>query len=726
MIAARRASLMLGLIAFIALVAVTGSQAAPPAPEPGTKTITVTRGGKTFERTVLDPVQVDGQLVRRGSVIVRFKDGVSSAGKSDAHRAAAAIAAHELKLERAERLEVRPGSEKEAVAALSERSDVEYAQLDGIMQADEVPSDTYFAQLWGMTKIRAPQAWDVTHSSSAVKIAVLDCGIFDNASSYVGPDGHGHIDVRSKVVLDANFSSSGDTDDWCNHGTHVAGTAAAVTNNGSGVAAVGHDAALMNGKVLGDDGTGAESSIINGLIWAANNNAHVINLSLGSTASCSQGMQDAVNYAWNKGAVVVVAAGNSGSYPPSNLTRCANTFSVAATDSNDVRAAFSSWGTQVDVAAPGVGIWSSTDDGLYDSFDGTSMASPHVAGLAALVWTTGAKTNAEVVDRIQNSAAKISGTGSYWKWGRVDAFAAVTAGPSAGPINAAANPSVDFDGDHLTDLGALYRGLSPADSLWYGSSSAGGSPFQIFFGATSDIPVPGDYDGDGKTDAVIFRPSTGLWYGPRTGVASIVIQATVGQAGDIPVPGDYDGDGKTDPAIYRPSTGMFFAVMSGGGTKTSTFGAPGDTPVPRDYDGDGKTDFGIYRPRDTNLSLWYALLSGGGVYQIYFGVRDDIPVPADYNGDKKAEALIYRPTNGLWYGPFNGGGGLFQLALGQVGDVPIPGYYDNDQTEDPAIYRPSTGLWFSALSGGGVQRIDGLGTPTDVAVQKRPALLGGL
>jgi thermitase len=724
MTAAARARLSLGL-ALAALAAVGGSQAAPPpAPQPGTKTITVMRGGKAFQRTALAPVTVDGQLVAAGSVIVRFKDGVDTAAKTEAYHAAAATGVQALKLDRAERLQVRQGTEQQAVAALAGRSDVEYAQLDGVMKADEVPSDTLFPQEWGMTKIRAPEAWDVTHSSGVVKIAILDCGIFTSTSSYTGPDGRGHVDVRSKVVAEANFSSSTDTDDWCNHGTHVAGIAAAVTNNGLGVAGVGRDAVLMNGKVLGDDGTGAESSIINGLVWAANNNAHVINLSLGSTAACSPALQDAVNYAWNHGAVVVVAAGNSGSYPPSNLTRCNNTLSVAATDSKDARASFSSWGSNVDVAAPGVGILSSTDDGLYDSFDGTSMASPHVAGLAALVWTTGSKTNADVVDRIEQSAVKVSGTGVYWKWGRVDALGAVTLGGSGGPYNWAANPSVDFDGDHRTDLGALYRGLSPADSLWYASGSAGGSPFQIFFGATDDVPVPGDYDGDGKTDAVIYRPSTGLWYGPRTGSASIVIQSTLGQPGDVPVPGDYDGDRKTDPAIYRPSSGMFFAVLSGGGSKTATFGAPGDVPVPRDYDGDGKTDFGIYRPKDTNLSLWYALLSGGGTYQIYFGVRDDIPVPGDYNGDGKAEAVIYRPTNGLWYGPLSGGG-LFQLALGDPTDVPIPGYYDNNQTEDPAIYRPSTGLWFAALSGGGAARVDGLGQPGDVPVQKRPALAGG-
>jgi hypothetical protein len=221
----------------------------------------------------------------------------------------------------------------------------------------------------------------------------------------------------------------------------------------------------------------------------------------------------------------------------------------------------------------------------------------------------------------------------------------VKAPANSDDINWAANPSVDFNGDQRTDLGALYRGLSPADSLWYAPGT-----FQIYFGATTDIPVPGDYDGDGKTDAVIFRPGTGLWYGPRTGAAQIVIQMVLGQAGDIPIPGDYNGDGKTDAAIYRPSTGLFFAAFSGGGVKSSTFGAPGDVPVPRDYDGDGTTDFAIYRQNATpdHLGLWYAPLSGGGVYQIYFGAPGDKPVPGDYNGDKKAEAVIFREATGLW------------------------------------------------------------------------------
>jgi hypothetical protein len=205
----------------------------------------------------------------------------------------------------------------------------------------------------------------------------------------------------------------------------------------------------------------------------------------------------------------------------------------------------------------------------------------------------------------------------------------------------------------------------------------------------------------------------------------------LGQAGDIPIPGDYDGDGDMDPAIYRPSSGLFFGTDRTGSAVllNTSFGASGDVPVPRDYDGDGSTDPGIYREDVTpeHYSLWYAQLSGGGVHQIYFGAPGDIPVPGDYDGDQVADSVIWRPSTGLWYGPRTGHPEIvIQLLLGQAGDVPIPGYYDSNLATDPAIYRPSSGLWFSALSGGGTRSVSGLGLPTDKAIQKRPALAGGV
>ncbi len=133
-----------------------------------------------------------------------------------------------------------------------------------------------------MTKIRAPQAWDVTTSIPAVKVAVLDCGVYGYNSTFVGPDGIGHIDVRDKVDLHANFSGAPDSDDWCDHGTHVAGIAAAATNNAIGVAGAGFNARLYNGKVLDDSGSGTFERVVDGIYWAANNDAHVLNLSLGA------------------------------------------------------------------------------------------------------------------------------------------------------------------------------------------------------------------------------------------------------------------------------------------------------------------------------------------------------------------------------------------------------------------------------------------------------------
>jgi hypothetical protein len=288
-------------------------------------------------------------------------------------------------------------------------------------------------------------------------------------------------------------------------------------------------------------------------------------------------------------------------------------------------------------------------------------------------------------------------------------------------------PPSDFDGDGISEAG-IFRPSQAPNALWYAPQSAGGA-FQIYFGAPGDIPVPSDYDGDGKADAVIFRPTTGLWYGPRTGASSIVVQMTLGQNGDIPIPCDYDGDGATDPAIFRPSTGLWFGVRRDGSSVVlnTGFGQSGDIPVPADYDGDGKCDPGIYRGAAAPNALWYAVLSGGGVFQIYFGGAGDIPVPADYDGDAKADAAIFRPSTGLWYGPRTGGSTIVvQLTLGQNGDIPVPADYDGETQADAAIYRPSTGLFYGIrVQNSAVVLNTNLGQASgDTATPKRPSYPG--
>ncbi|MFL6037665.1 MAG: S8 family serine peptidase [Gaiellaceae bacterium] len=654
--------------AALCAVAPSGSGAAGTPSDPDTKLAQIVRGGGTFERLVLDPATVDGRQVRRGSLIVRFKPGTSATEQAEAHRAAAANEVHELRLPRAERLVVRAGDEARALAALRARADVDYAQLDGIVRADEVTNDPLLPQLWGMSKMRAPQAWDVTHASPAVRIAILDCGIYSSSSAFPGPDGFGHIDVRTKVALEINFSVAPDTDDFCNHGTHVAGTAAAATNNAIGVAGVGYNAILLNGKVLDDSGFGSISSVVNGLVWAANNNAQVINLSLGDNSACAPALQDAVNYAWSRGAVIVVAAGNDGATPGSNLTRCDNTLSVAATDSNDAKASFSSYGTSVDVAAPGVGIVSSNFFGAYESFSGTSMAAPHVSGLAALVWASGQTTNAGVVSRITSTAAAIPGTGAYWAYGRVDALNAVKpsvapAPPPAPAPGPRAVQGLDFNGDGRADLG-VFR---PAGGSWYVRNVA-----TVDWGENADIPVAADYNGDGRADVGVFRPATGSWY--IRGVVSV----DWGQSGDIPVPADYDGDGRADIAVFRPATGSWYIR----GVTSVDWGQSGDIPVPADYNGDGRADIGVFRPA---TGSWYIR----GVVSVDWGQSGDIPVAADYNGDGRADIGVFRPATGSWYIR-----GVVSVDWGQTDDIPVPADYNGDGRADIGVFRPATGSWY--------------------------------
>lgn len=207
------------------------------------------------------------------------------------------------------------------------------------------------------------------------------------------------------------------------HGTHCAGIAAASTNNGIGIAGTAPNASIYAVRVLDASGSGSLNDVADGVVHAADNGAKVISLSLGSTGASST-LEDAVNYAWDKGSVVVAAAGNAGNTVKNYPAAYSNAIAVASTDRNDRKSSFSTYGSWVDVAAPGSDIYSTYPTNTYSSLSGTSMATPHVAGVAGLLASQG-KSNSSIRSAIQDSADKISGTGNYWIHGRVNANNAV-------------------------------------------------------------------------------------------------------------------------------------------------------------------------------------------------------------------------------------------------------------------------------------------------------------
>jgi uncharacterized delta-60 repeat protein len=266
----------------------------------------------------------------------------------------------------------------------------------------------------------------------------------------------------------------------------------------------------------------------------------------------------------------------------------------------------------------------------------------------------------------------------------------------------------DFDGDGKTDI-SIFR---PSLGEWWYLKSSTGENAAAQFGAASDRIVPADFTGDGKADFALFRPSTGEWFVLRSEDFSY-FSFPFGQAGDIPAPGDYDGDGRADAAVFRPASGTWFILKSGGGTTIQQFGIEGDKPVFADYDGDGRIDTAVFRP--STAEWWIQRSSSGAVSVFQFGNGTDRLVPGDYTGDGKADAAFWRPSTGEWFILRSEDGSFFSFPFGAGGDVPTPGDYDGDGKFDPAVFRPSSSTWFVNRTTSGIL-ISNFGTAGDLSV----------
>lgn len=367
-----------------------------------------------------------------------------------------------------------------ALAAAMKQADpsIEFVEPDYIFTISSIPNDSLYTSQWhygnspryggGQYGISLPSAWNITNGAGA-KVAVIDSGYTDHpdllpnilpgydfiSHTYISNDGGGRDadahDPGDGISTQEYPNCPVDTSSW--HGTHVSGTVAAVTNNGIGVAGVAFGAKVVPVRVLGRCG-GLGSDITDGIIWAAGGNiagvptnpnpVHVINLSIGSKGACTQSMQTAIDYAVKVGVTVVVASGNYGidaaGVSPAN---CNNVISAAASDANGFRASFSDYGAVVDIAAPGVRILSTINGGSQspgahtytDNYSGTSMATPHVAGVAALLKVQNpARSHFDIEYLIKRSAYALGAKCTSCGTGLLDAYAALTASGTGIPV----------------------------------------------------------------------------------------------------------------------------------------------------------------------------------------------------------------------------------------------------------------------------------------------------
>ncbi len=277
---------------------------------------------------------------------------------------------------------------------------------------------------------------------------------------------------------------------------------------------------------------------------------------------------------------------------------------------------------------------------------------------------------------------------------------------AAAPASSVKIPS-DFDGDGKTDL-----------SVWRPSNVDGVADFYVFnsmtntvsaiaFGSVGDVIAPGDFDGDNKTDYSVYR--NGTWYILRSSGGFQITQ--FGLAGDKPTPGDFDGDNKADISVFRPSNGVWYTIRSSDNAITITqFGLNGDIPVFGRYDSDNRDDIAVFRS-----NTWYVLQSSNaGVAIVQFGLAGDIPTAGDYDGDGRYDYAVFRPSDGVWYNLQSSNGAFRALRWGSNGDVPAPGDYDGDSKFDSAVFR--TSVWYVLRTNNGSSFASQFGLATDKPV----------
>ncbi len=366
-------------------------------------------------------------------ILIRFKAGAKGQSSILASLAAVAQPSPELNKVGVQVLKVPRGTVLETVAALRQNSQIEFAEPNYLVFAADaitptIPNDPYWGNQWGPPDIQAPLAWSVTTGTASVTIAIIDTGV-----DLTHPDLADKIDLVNSTSF-VTYTTSPQDDNG--HGTHVAGIAAATSNNGVGIAGMAWGARIMALKILNSAGTGSNDNLAAAIYYAVGHGARIINLSLGDTAY-STTVEQAVNDAYASGVTVVAAAGNSGTFGVLYPAAYPNAIAVASVDSANNRSYFSNYGPSIALAAPGSSIYSTMWPGYnrwcpgssYCSLSGTSMATPHVAGTAALLASLPQfDTPDKIRAALQNTARDLGDPGRdpYYGFGLVQAYAALS------------------------------------------------------------------------------------------------------------------------------------------------------------------------------------------------------------------------------------------------------------------------------------------------------------
>ena len=483
-----------------------------------------------------------------GEIIVKFKPGVSDKAIVDWNQGRGCSVLSTSKSAGFKRLKIAKRKTVEEMVEIYKRNpNVEYAEPNYIVHAFWVPNDPYYNYQWhldnaGYGGINMESAWDITKGDPNVIVAVIDTGVaYEDYEEFVDNPGRGKdywiTYQQAPDLADTNFVAGYDfvnDDDHPNddegHGTHVAGTIAQSTNNSIGVAGVAFDTSIMPIKVLDSSGSGTYADIADGIYFAADNGAKIINMSLGGTSG-SITLENAVAYAYGKWVTIICASGNDGSattvsYPAAYDAYC---IAVGATRYDEAVAYYSNGGPSLDLTAPGGDITvDQNEDGFADGvlqqtfgdnptdwdywfYQGTSMAAPHVSGVVALLIAHAVATTPtpdEIREALQSTAEDKGSPGwdSEYGWGIVDAYAALnyTSEPNIQPVANANGPytgtedtAVTFDGSGSSD--------PDGDPLTYkwdfgdGSTGAGVSPTHTYIAG-------GEYTvtlvvNDGKVDS---------------------------------------------------------------------------------------------------------------------------------------------------------------------------------------------------------------------------------